>query len=128
MKLIDIVLACSALEEATALRLPYPKARQLASAARRAKEEMEFFSTEEQKLVARYAAKDENGRPKINGGRVSFDASECVRGYKAEIAELEQLDVEWEIPPVTLTIGDMGAQSISANTIGLLAGIINWEE
>lgn len=116
------------LNEMRRLKLPYPKAKKVYALCKTFEAEFSFFRQEETKLIETYAAKDENGKPKMNQtGVITFDTVEAKDEYLAEIEKLCNTEVEAEIPHIVITPDDMGVQTVSPETIEKLEDIIFFE-
>lgn len=128
MKYSQIIRATPALESIRKLRVPYAKAREIHRTYKTLEKEFVFFAEEENKLVKKYAIKDEKNEPIITGnGVISFSDVKTKEEYTAEIVKLNQFDVDVKITPISLTADEIGDQLISPETIDKLEGIIKFE-
>lgn len=127
MKYAQILKAVSALGEIQKLRLPYVKARQLYQTAKAVKNEFEFFSAEEMKLVQEYAAKDDTGTSIVSEtGTITFSDINAKRKYAERINELTNMETG-QFDPVIITADEIGEQTITPETIDKLDGIVIFE-
>ena len=117
-----------ALAELKKMRLPYDTARDVHKMYKTLEAEYQFFAQEEEKLIAEYAEKDKNGKPKItDNGRVTFADIKTKIAYSERLAELGATDAKVEIPFISLSGSDIGEQRIAPETIEALEDFITFE-
>lgn len=85
------------------------------------KEHFEFALSEEEKYVREF-----HGTLNQNGS-VIFSNQDEFDKFQAQINELNELDVEWDLSPVVLTESDVGEQTISVSDISALEGFVVFE-
>ncbi len=73
--------------------LPFDYAVGLVELGGKLKSHYEYFIAEEKKLMMKYAKKDENGNPVINGQEVKFSTAEEKTEFDAERTSLGETDV-----------------------------------
>ena len=128
MNYAKIVKAMPALVELKKMRLPYDTARDVYKMYKVVETEYQFFAQEEGKLVMEYAAKDENGNPKIAAnGTITFPNIKTKIAYSERLAELGATDSKAEISCISVSGSDMGGQLITPETICDLEGFVIFE-
>jgi len=103
--------------------------RELANLRKTLESEVEFYISQEKKLVEEYASKDEKGHPIVlEGGRIKIDSIENKEKFDKEIYELRCLEID-SITPVTLKETDFRTTDDipSPNDLIALEGIVNFE-
>ncbi len=121
MTQLEIVKAYEALQRLTDLSLPLAKARAIYSMVKKADEHFQFAVKEEGKYVTEF-----NGTL-AEDGNVSFATADDMKGFSKKVEALNKSEVEWDIPPVTLTEKDLGSQIITPKDIAALEGFVNFE-
>lgn len=110
MKLIQYITAHIALLTLTKKEFPYATAYKLVELKRRIAPKVEFYTEEERKLVERFAARDEKGKPVIKGthfdcaGETTEEVAENIREYERLKQELNCVEDDEPIERVTLTL------------------------
>lgn len=129
MKYGDVIRAYRAVGELKALKLPYKKARAVYEAAKQLETEFTFYAEQERKEVNEYAQKGADGKPIINGSRITFVSGDDARDYAEAIRTLNETEIQAEIKRVTLTDEDLADGNITAEAIDALtlAGIVIFE-
>lgn len=90
-----------------------------------AKKDVIFYSEKEMALTEKYALK-ENGKPKIENGKISFSSYETMQEFGQKRDELRDTDIEWDFPVIQITEKEMGDQCISGKDIENLKGFIEF--
>ena len=117
----EINKAYAALMRLSEFRLPVKKARSLYEVTKKAEEHFQFAITEERKYIVEF-----NGQERPDG-TVYFASQEDFGKYQEKIAELNNLEIEWDTNPVTLAESDIGDQTISSSDIHSLEGFVIFE-
>jgi len=123
----EAIRAHIALQALAKLQLPLKKAKQLYDLRQKLEPDSTFYSEEEKKLFERYALKDENGAPKVQGGLVTFPDTAARDDFEREFDALRNGLTEIEVKVIHLTEEDVGDQRISAEVIDMLDNIIKFE-
>lgn len=120
MKQKDILRAYSSLIALNALKLPVKKAYAIYKLFKTVDTQYQFISNESKKSIDRHSGE-------LNSdGMVKFkDEDECVE-CKKELNELNDMDVDVEIPPVELSEEDLAGQTISPADIYNLEGFVTF--
>ena len=107
MKIINLLNAKDAIQALSEKRFTsFKKVRELVELKKTVDSEVEFYVSEERKIVDAYAHKDDNGNPIIlEGGRVQLDTIESKNAFEKEVFELRNLEVD-KIKPITLKTSD----------------------
>ena len=125
MTILEALNAIPALNELRKYKLPFAKAAGIFRLCKSLDSVREFYAEEEKKLLEQYAAKDENGNPKLlDNGQVLFDCYTDRDAYRSAVDDLFETDCGVEITPVTLTETDFGEQPISPAMLDELDGIV----
>ena len=103
----NVLTAREALGNLTAKRFTsFRVARQLVALRKKVDEEIDFYASEEKKLLDLYALKNEDGGPKITKeNRIQLKDEESAKAFLQKISELRNSPVEG-IEPVKLCEGD----------------------
>lgn len=124
MTYAQIITAHAALQEFGKNRLPFPEARKVFGLARAVKNEYDFYTAEEQKLVREYAKKDDNGAYWDTDGRVHFETPGKAAEYLNARTALQA--TECEITPITIPTSIMGKIEITPEMLEQLDGVIEF--
>lgn len=125
MTVLEALNAIPALKELRKYKLPFAKAAGVFRLCKSLDSVREFYAEEERKLLDQYAAKDENGVPKLtDNGQVLFDSYTDRDAYCAAVKELCETDCGVDLKPVTLTETDFGEQPITPAMLDELDGIV----
>lgn len=110
MKLIDIVNGVNALRKLGMQDLPLRVSYQINKTAGKLREDYEFFTREEQRLLDTF-------RPiRIEGTTVMFETPEIAEEYRKAHREIELMDADTEIRPIEIDIRqriDISARDLS---------------
>ena len=82
--------------------LPFEQASALVSLCAIIKPQYESFAESERALIDRYAKKDENGNPVVNGDIISFATVEDKNQFDSALKELQETDVSVEGLPIKM--------------------------
>lgn len=125
MYLIRAVNAYAALLPLMEQEMPYAAAHTIAETKRTLQPHAEFFAKEEQKLVAQYAARTENGDIQWTAaGSFQFKSQQAAAAYEKKRLELCGVEVEEDLRPVELETPD----KIRPMQIEALEGIVRFRE
>ncbi len=131
MKLIQYIVAHTALMTLAKKEFPYAIAYKLVELKRRIAPKVEYYGEEERKLVERFGERDENGKLKISGshfnckGDTPDEVAANVREYERLKLELNAVEDEEAFTPITLKLPkDM---CISLEVIESLDGFVVFE-
>lgn len=101
MVILECVTAYVAIQAMMERECPYKTAHALVITKKRIQTHAEFFVTEERKLVAEYAVKDEKGQPVIEAnGTFRFREGTDPVQYERKRRELGAVPVEESFEPV----------------------------
>jgi len=110
MKLIDIVNGVNALRKLGMQDLPLRVSYQINKTVGKLREDYEFFTREEQRLLDTF-------RPiRIEGTTVMFETPEIAEEYRQAHREIELMDADTEIRPIEIDIRqriDISARDLS---------------
>ena len=110
MKLIDIVNGVNALRKLGMQDLPLRVSYQINKTVGKLREDYEFFTREEQRLLDTF-------RPiRIEGTTVMFETPEIAEEYRKAHREIELMDADTEIRPIEIDIRqriDISARDLS---------------
>ena len=129
MKLIEILNANEALKKlANAKFNSFKKAYELSKLRKQVDEEIDFYVTEEKKIVETYASKDEKGNPIfLEGGRIKLDSVETKNNFEKDINELRNLEID-KISKVSISPSDFKDDIPTPNEILALEVLIDFKE
>ena len=82
--------------------LPYDSAAALVALTANLKPQYDHFIAEENKLIAKYAKKDENSSPIINGSDIQFTDASDKKAFDTERATLSDTEASVEYKPVSM--------------------------
>ena len=125
MTLINIFNAFSSLQIAYKLALPYSKSRKIMKLLHKVKPDCQFYIDKERELAEQYAI-TENGKLKIEDGKISFASDGEMQAYLRKIEELRNMEIEWDFPIIHITDAEIGNQPISGEDIETLAPFITF--
>ena len=94
MLLIQCVTAYVVLRELMNKEFDYKTSYAIVTLTRKLKPHVEFYAREENKLIDKYAAKDENGRVKYKGKTWTIENPTMYEQYRSEINSLGAVEVE----------------------------------
>lgn len=118
MKQESINRAYSTLLTLKDYKLPLKKAYAIYRLYTSISDAYEFALNEEQKYLAEY-----NGKPNGDGTVVFSTPTDCA-AFRDKVEELNNMDVDITIEPVTLTEKDLGEQTITPADIANLEGFV----
>lgn len=121
MKQYQINRAFGALGRLANMQLPVRDSRNVYMLSKRLENAYNFELEQEKKLIEKY-----HGTLSNDGG-VVFQNSEDAAGFNAELAELNNLDVEVEFDPVVINCDAMDDQRITPFDIACLDGFVTFE-
>lgn len=131
MKLKDILDAKEPLKRLTEKRFTgYKKMRELVKLRKAVEQEVDFYLTEEQKAISRYAEVDAQGTPLfLDDGRLRLKDVDAKVAFEKEITDLRETDAD-DITPVTLSERDFRSTDDlpTADDMIALDGIIIFED
>lgn len=113
--------AYPALIRLSEFKLPVKKAKGLYELTKKAEEHFQFAITEEHKYIEEFDGKENPD------GTISFATQEGFGKYQEKMLELGELEIEWDIAPVSLSESDIGNQKISSSDINFLEGFVSFE-
>lgn len=114
-------VAASALKEVEKLNLPFLTSRKIFFVARDINSEIEFYISEENKLLQKYHAR------RTDDGTVTFDSPNDLENYIAEMKILNNTDVTISNIPLILSEKDFENVFISPEALINLEGVIEFE-
>lgn len=117
-KIID---ANKAIQELSAVVLPYSAARAVANLKRRLKEETDIICGIERGIIAKY------GGDIDDTGKCKFSDAESAKAFLAEQTEIMNQEDDIHLPEVDLSAYIVNI-NISAATLEALDGIVKFEE
>lgn len=125
MKLAECVKAYGVVLELSGREWDYKTAYALVTLKKRLEEPVGFYSREEMKLVAEYAAKDEKGNVCLDE-RGTFTFAQPERGgeYIRKRQELGQVEADWPHKPLRAPAPD----HIQPAQLEALEGFLTFEE
>ena len=106
MTLIEILNASKGIDAFLSKRfVNFQVVRELVALKKKVKEEVEFYISEEKKIIETYASRDEKGNPIIlEGGRIQLKSAEDKEAFDKEILSLRNVEVD--IKPVVINLSD----------------------
>lgn len=113
--------AASALKEVERMNLPFSLSRKIFHIIREVNAEIEFYVSEENKLLEKYNAK------RLNDGTITFDNPRDVENYISDMNELNSIEVTIQNVPLILSEKDFDGVTISPGALVNLEGIIEFE-
>ncbi len=131
MKLIQYIVAHTALMTLSKKEFPYAIAYKLVELKRRIAPKVEFYGEEERKLVERFGERDEKGKLIIKGshfnckGETPDEVAANVREFEKLKAELNAVADEEAFEPVVLKLPE--DVCISPEVIESLEGFVTFE-
>ena len=123
MKLHKVIAAYKSLYIIMEMCLPYKVSRQVLSLHYALESEVEFYVSEENKLIQKYGKK-ENGKVVIVDDKVHFDSLEQMQAYISKISELKELEIEFDLPVINIKESDVENQKMRATDIENLSEFI----
>lgn len=121
MKQESINRAYSALLKLKDYKLPLKKAYAIYQLYQSISSAYDFALSEEQKYLMEY-----KGKPNGDGTVVFATPTECA-AFRDKVEELNNMDVDISIEPVTITEKDLGEQMITPADIADLEGFVTFE-
>lgn len=96
MKLIEVLNAKEPLTRLISLRFTsFKKVRELVKLSKEVDSEVEFYVSEEKKIIERYAVKAKDGTPELlEGGKIKLKSLEDKNDFEKEILDLRNTDIE----------------------------------
>lgn len=122
--MMDAVRAHIAAKEMSRQLLPYSLAIALVKVKQATQAEMDCYAAEEQKLVERYAVKDEGGNIVVRNGRFTFRNPEDRPAYEAARNKLGETMTDISFPRLTATPPD----NITPEALEALSVFIRFKE
>ena len=130
MTLIEILNASKGIDAFLSKRfVNFSVVRELVALKKKVKEEVEFYISEEKKIIEAYATRDEKGNPIIlEGGRIQLKSAEDKEAFDKEILSLRNVEVD--IKPVVINLSDFKSNEEfpTANEIIEVEGFISIAE
>lgn len=124
MKLIEAVNAYMAAQALSREKMPYATALAVVKVKRATSDLKDFFVEEERKLVEEYAARDEDGRIRVNeNGRFALRAGACAADYEKARKELAETETGAEGEKIRVR----APETITPEQLEALAPWIEWE-
>lgn len=117
----QIINIYPALSDLRKLQLPYAKARDVYRLCKFFENEYNFFIEEESKLIIKY-----NGSVGADSF-ITFADNDSKVLYANDINKLKDIDSDIAFQPIVLTSNDIGAQTITPETIDRLDGVVTFE-
>ncbi len=121
MKQYQINNACNALGRLSNIQLRMRDSRNLYMLSKQLEDAYNFEVEQEKKLIEKYHGEI------TQGGLVHFPTPTDGDGFKKEIAELNNLDVEVDFDPVTINCDGLDDQLITPHDIACLDGFVIFE-
>jgi hypothetical protein len=113
--------AYAALTRLADLKLPVKKAYELYKLSKAIEEHYNFAVSQERKYIDEFSGK-------INpDGTVSFENTEKFSAFQDKLSNLNEMNVELDITPISLTEKDLGDQTITPAEIYSLEGFVSFE-
>jgi hypothetical protein len=125
MKYDRIIPVYRALMYLRTLALPAKQARAIFGIKQALEADYTFYGEEERRLVERYAAKDKDGQPRVEGSRVFFASNKDREEYDAGISALRDMELQAQFSSMALPLDALGEQTISAEVIEDLRGVVD---
>lgn len=122
--MMEAVKAHLAAKEMGRQILPYTLAIALVKVKQATRAEMDCYTAEEQKLVERYAVKDENGNVLVRNGHFTFRNPDDRPAYEAARNKLGETVTDISLPRLTATPPD----NISPEALEALSTFIKFRE
>lgn len=121
MKQSSINRAYAALVKLVDYKLPVRKAFEIYKLTKAIEAQYQFAVSEERKYIDEFGGK-------INpDGTVSFETPEKFGAYQEKALALSEMDVEIDFTPVSLSVNDIGEQTISPVDIYNLEGFVSFD-
>jgi hypothetical protein len=123
MTLQQMLNAIPVLQDIVNLKLPAKQAYSLFKLGKEINNQREFFANEERKLVEKF-------KGSVNEeGQISFEDPADQQGFIKEYVELNNMDADISVSlPIKVDIDYLGGESLTANDIELLSGIVEFDE
>lgn len=121
MKQYQINRAYNALGHLANLQLPVRDSRNLYMLSKRLEDAYAFEAEQERKLFEKYHGSV------VGDGGIAFADPDDAKGFKAEIEELHNLDVDVEFEPVRISCDAVGNQRVTPFDVACLDGFVLFE-
>lgn len=132
MKLNDIVSSYEVLKKLSTKHFSnYRTVRNVFNFLKKIDEELKFYITEEQKLIQKYAKKDQNGMPiYINDGTsIELESAQSAEEYSKAVVDLKNTEID-NIEKLVLRESDfqLVEDLPTPSEMGLLFELIDWAD
>ncbi len=121
MKQLDIVQGYGALERLSSESLPFSEAYSVFTLCKKIEPQYMFEMEQEKKLL------NEVKGTIAENGDLRFDTPEQIKAFQEKLAELQSIDVDLEITPITLKMSRLQQVRIRPEDFGFLAPFITFE-
>ena len=121
MKQYQINKAYAALGRLANMQLRVRDSRNLYMLSKQLENAYNFELEQEKKLIEKYHG------DVTSDGRIHFGDTSDAEGFKQEIGELNNLDIEVEFDPIIINCDDIGDQRITPYDVACLDGFVSFE-
>ncbi len=113
----QIVKAYISLMHLSGASMPLGTALSLYQLRKKLEGTYQFCAEQEQVIIERYGGNNQNGS-------ISFSDAESVAGAQADLKELNDMEVELDIEPVSVKVDDLHGLEVTLNDIDALNGFV----
>jgi len=121
MKLSQLIKIRKTLETHAQESIPTALAYKIMKFIKASSEEGAFYNEKFREIIEKYADKDENGKPIINGSNIKIQ-TELIPECEKELRELE--DTEVELPKIKFTVVELSPLKFSVAEMFILDEVI----